>query len=66
VKFRIEEREKRFDRIFVFLSIEKCNTMTIELSKYKERDTLQMNDLTELRQSSSLFERVMMNRFFVL
>ena len=40
--------------------------MTIELSKYKERDTLQMNDLTELRQSSSLFERVMMNRFFVL
>ena len=55
MKFRIEEREKRFDRIFVFLSIEKCNTMTIELSKYKERDTLQMNDLTELRQSSSLF-----------
>jgi len=40
---------------------EKCNTMTIELSKYKERDTLQMNDLTELRQSSSLFEREKLN-----
>ncbi|CAF1596153.1 unnamed protein product, partial [Adineta ricciae] len=40
---------------------EKCNTMTIELSKYKERDILQMNELTELRQSSVLFEREKLN-----
>ena len=32
--------------------------MTIELSKYKERDILQMNELAELRQSNALFERV--------
>lgn len=32
--------------------------MTIELAKYKERDVLQMNELTELRQSSGYFERV--------
>jgi len=32
--------------------------MTIELSKYKERDMLQMNELCDLRQSSVLFERV--------
>ncbi len=32
--------------------------MTIELSKYKERDALQMNELADLRQSSAFFERV--------
>ncbi len=32
--------------------------MTIELSKYKERDALQMNELADLRQSIGLFERV--------
>jgi hypothetical protein len=32
--------------------------MTIELSKYKDRDASQMNELAELRQSSALFERV--------
>jgi division protein CdvB (Snf7/Vps24/ESCRT-III family) len=32
--------------------------MTIELSKYKERDALQMNELADLRQSSDAFERV--------
>jgi hypothetical protein len=32
--------------------------MTIELSKYKERDMLQMNELSDLRQSNVLFERV--------
>ena len=32
--------------------------MTIELSKYKERDMNQMNELTDLRQSNALYERV--------
>ena len=32
--------------------------MTIELSKYKERDALQMTELSDLRQSNGLFERV--------
>ncbi|CAF1365200.1 unnamed protein product [Adineta steineri] len=40
---------------------EKCNLMTIELSKYKDRDALQMNELAELRQSSSLLEREKLN-----
>jgi chromosome segregation ATPase len=35
--------------------------MIIELSKYKERDVLQMNELADLRQSSSLFEREKLN-----
>jgi hypothetical protein len=37
--------------------------MIIELSKYKERDVLQMNELADLRQSSSLFERVSFQSF---
>ena len=32
--------------------------MTIEFSKYKERDVLQMNELNDLRQSNALCERV--------
>lgn len=32
--------------------------MTIELAKYKERDQLQMNELTDLRQSTVFLERV--------
>ena len=32
--------------------------MTIELSKLKERDVLQMNEVTDLRQSNAFFERV--------
>lgn len=32
--------------------------MTTELSKYKDRDGLQMNELIELRQSTALLERV--------
>jgi hypothetical protein len=32
--------------------------MTIELSKFKERDALQINELTDLRQSNAFFERV--------
>lgn len=36
----------------------KCNTMTIELAKFKERDALQTNELTDLRQSNAFFERV--------
>ena len=43
--------------MFAF-ALEKCNTMTIELSKYKERDMLQMSELADLRQSNALFERV--------
>ncbi|CAF4083747.1 unnamed protein product [Rotaria sp. Silwood2] len=35
--------------------------MTIELSKYKERDILQINDLADLRQSSVLLEREKVN-----
>lgn len=38
--------------------------MTIELSKYKERDMSQMNELTELRQSNVLFERVYLKFLF--
>ncbi len=45
-------------RSILIIYLEKCNTMTIELSKYKERDMLQMNELCDLRQSSVLFERV--------
>ncbi|CAF3587436.1 unnamed protein product [Rotaria sordida] len=40
---------------------EKCNTMTTELSKYKERDILQINDLADLRQSSVFLEREKVN-----
>ncbi|CAF4771522.1 unnamed protein product, partial [Rotaria sp. Silwood1] len=40
---------------------EKCNTMTIELSKYKERDLLQINELADLRQSSVFLEREKVN-----
>lgn len=32
--------------------------MTIELSKYKDRDAVQMNEIGDLRQSNVLFERV--------
>jgi hypothetical protein len=32
--------------------------MTIELSKFKERDALQMNELTDLRQTNAFIERV--------
>ena len=32
--------------------------MTTELSKIKQRDVLQINELAELRQSSALLERV--------
>jgi len=39
--------------------------MTIELSKYKERDALQMNELADLRQSSVLFERVSLKNLFL-
>jgi hypothetical protein len=39
--------------------------MTIELSKYKERDVVQMNELTDLRQSSVLFERVYLKIFIL-
>jgi hypothetical protein len=46
------------NKSILIIYLEKCNTMTIELSKYKERDMLQMNELSDLRQSSVLFERV--------
>jgi len=46
------------NKLILIIYLEKCNTMTIELSKYKERDMLQMNELCDLRQSSVLFERV--------
>lgn len=36
----------------------KCNAMTIELAKCKERDGLQTNELIDLRQSNAFFERV--------
>ncbi|CAF3906554.1 unnamed protein product, partial [Rotaria magnacalcarata] len=36
---------------------EKCNSMTIELSKSKDRDASQMNELSEFRQSCALLER---------
>lgn len=32
--------------------------MTIELAKLKERDVLQTNEVTDLRQSNAFFERV--------
>lgn len=32
--------------------------MTIELSKFKDRDAVQMNELTDLRQTNAFFERV--------
>ncbi|CAF3765049.1 unnamed protein product [Rotaria sp. Silwood1] len=35
--------------------------MTIELSKYKERDLLQINELADLRQSSVFLEREKVN-----
>jgi hypothetical protein len=40
--------------------------MTIELCKTKDRDTLQANELTELRQSSALLERVCIYHLFVI
>ncbi|CAF3799316.1 unnamed protein product [Rotaria magnacalcarata] len=40
---------------------EKCNTMTIELSKYKERDASQMNELSDLHQSNVFLEREKLN-----
>ncbi|UJR14847.1 hypothetical protein I4U23_001832 [Adineta vaga] len=40
---------------------EKCNNMTIELSKSKDRDILQMNEVAELRQTSALLEREKLN-----
>ncbi|CAF1115190.1 unnamed protein product [Rotaria sordida] len=40
---------------------EKCNTMTIELSKYKDREASQMNEFGELRQSCALLEREKFN-----
>ncbi|CAF4447695.1 unnamed protein product, partial [Rotaria magnacalcarata] len=39
----------------------KCNTMTIELSKYKERDASQMNELSDLHQSNVFLEREKLN-----
>ncbi|CAF1430443.1 unnamed protein product [Adineta ricciae] len=36
---------------------EKCNNLTIELSKSKDRDISQMNEVAELRQASALLER---------
>jgi hypothetical protein len=41
-----------------FSLLEKYNITTTELSKYKDRDALQMTELVELRQSSALLERV--------
>ncbi|CAF3239932.1 unnamed protein product [Rotaria sp. Silwood2] len=35
--------------------------MTMELSKYEERDALQMNELTNLRQSTVLLEQEKLN-----
>ncbi|CAM4791193.1 unnamed protein product [Rotaria magnacalcarata] len=40
---------------------EKCNSMTIELSKSKDRDASQMNELSEFRQSCALLEREKLN-----
>ncbi|CAF4430484.1 unnamed protein product, partial [Rotaria sp. Silwood2] len=40
---------------------EKSNSMTIELSKSKDRDASQMNELGELRQSCALLEREKLN-----
>ncbi|CAF3673868.1 unnamed protein product [Rotaria socialis] len=40
---------------------EKCNSMTIELSKYKDKDASQMNELSEFRQSCALLEREKLN-----
>jgi len=40
---------------------EKCNAMTIELAKYKERDNFQTNELADLRQTNALFEREKLN-----
>ena len=39
--------------------------MTTELSKTKDRDAFQANELTELRQSSALLERVCILSFIL-
>jgi len=44
--------------LHAFSLLEKNNIITTELSKYKDRDALQMNELAELRQSAALLERV--------
>ncbi len=49
---------KIYNRLNIFSLLEKYNMTTTELSKYKDRDALQTNELTELRQSSALLQRV--------
>ena len=40
------------------IGIERYNTMTTELNKIKERETSQVNELAELRQTLTSTERV--------